>query len=228
MKNKGKMRKHHGKTTGKNRLDNSHLLFFSAASISWFLLRTGTKPSRIVYPCQRAALANSTVLLSASIFLSLTATLAKTQKFLSKRGPTLMLLIVVATAVFGSEPFWRFIQQVEAVEPFQEIKLALGPRQAISFPSSDVYVVNGRSYAHVSELINLMGSHGLPFFNSSTTGVNKGPNGLIANNDVVLIKINSQWNKRGGTNTDVLKELIQAVVSHPDGFVGEIVVADNG
>lgn len=227
IKTKGKMRKHHSRTTYKNRLDCS-FFFFGAASLLWFLFRTGTKPSRIVYPCQRAALANSSLLLSASTLLSLTVILAKTQEFLTRRGPVLVLLIIVATAVFGSEPFWGFLQKVEAADPYQEIKLALGSRQATSSPYSDVYVVNGRSYAHANELINLMGSHGLFFYKSSTTGVNMGPNGLIASNDVVLIKINSQWNERGGTNTDVLKELIQAVVNHPDGFVGEIVVADNG
>ena len=55
-----------------------------------------------------------------------------------------------------------------------------------------------------------------------------GPDGLIAPDDVVLIKINEQWRERGGTNTDVLKELFQAIIDHPDGFAGEIVVADNG
>jgi hypothetical protein len=52
--------------------------------------------------------------------------------------------------------------------------------------------------------------------------------GLIAADDVVLIKINSQWAERGGTNTDVLKGIIQYVVDHPDGFRGEIIIADNG
>jgi len=73
-----------------------------------------------------------------------------------------------------------------------------------------------------------MGSRGLYFFKSKTTGTNKGQDGLIAPEDVILIKINSQWPGRGGTNTDVLKELIQTIVDHPDRFVGEIVVADNG
>ena len=46
--------------------------------------------------------------------------------------------------------------------------------------------------------------------------------------DVVLIKVNSQWDERGGTNTDLVKSLIEALLAHPDGFKGEIVVADNG
>lgn len=76
--------------------------------------------------------------------------------------------------------------------------------------------------------MDLMGSKGLLFFNSQTSGHNSGPNGLFGNGDVILIKINCQWDERGGTNTDLLKELIQLILDHPDGFVGEIVVADNG
>jgi uncharacterized protein (DUF362 family) len=52
--------------------------------------------------------------------------------------------------------------------------------------------------------------------------------GLIGSEDVVLIKINSQWAERGGTNTDLLKGLIQYIVEHPDGFKGEVIIADNG
>jgi len=39
------------------RVKNS-FLFVSIASLIWLLLRSGTKPSRIAYPCQRAAAAN--------------------------------------------------------------------------------------------------------------------------------------------------------------------------
>lgn len=88
--------------------------------------------------------------------------------------------------------------------------------------------MNGRADAHINTLIDHMGLHGLFFYQSNETGSNQAPDGLIARNDVVLLKINSQWSERGGTNTDVLKELIQAIVDHPDGFIGEIIVADNG
>jgi uncharacterized protein (DUF362 family) len=61
-----------------------------------------------------------------------------------------------------------------------------------------------------------MQSHGLDFY------------ALIAPTDVVLLKINCQWDERGGTNTDLIRAVIQAVLDHPDGFNGEIIVADNG
>jgi len=121
------------------------------------------------------------------------------------------------------------MQPVRAVDPNQEILLTLKSRNAtVPTDASNIYAVNGRALAHISNLLDLMGSHGLLFYRSNTAGPNRGPSGLIARDDVVLIKINEEWPERGGTNTDVLKELIQAIVNHPDGFVGEIVVADNG
>jgi hypothetical protein len=209
-------------------MENKSLFLFAVGNLLWFIFRTGTKPSRIVYPCQQAALANSSVLLSVSIFISLTAVLTKAKRFLSRKWTTLVLLFIVANVVISDEQFWTILQPAEAVNPNQEIQIALEPKNATAFPASDIYAVSGRALANISGLVNLMGSHGLLFYKSSTVGVNHGPNGLIARDDVVLIKINEQWPERGGTNTDVLKELIQAIVDHPDGFVGEIVVADNG
>jgi len=116
-------------------------------------------------------------------------------------------------------------------KPKQEIsRLTLEEWTAKATPSSDIFVVNGTKGGDggIIKLIDLMGEYGLPFYKSSKAGKNKGPNGLIARDDVVLIKVNSQWNERGGTNTDLLKELIQAILDHPDGFIGEIVVVDNG
>ncbi|MDR2865332.1 MAG: DUF362 domain-containing protein [Spirochaetaceae bacterium] len=56
----------------------------------------------------------------------------------------------------------------------------------------------------------------------------RGGTGLISADDIVLIKINSQWSERGSTNTDLLKGLIGYILQHPDGFKGEIIVVDNG
>jgi len=154
--------------------------------------------------------------------------LTKTKKFISKKGISLLILIIIANVVLSSGEFLGSMQLAGAADPNQELYLSLEPMQASSSPASNLYVVNGRAYAHVNELINLMGSNGLLFYKSDTSGENQGPNGLIANNDVILIKINEEWPYRGGTNTDILKELIQALVDHPEGFVGEIVVADNG
>jgi hypothetical protein len=55
-----------------------------------------------------------------------------------------------------------------------------------------------------------------------------GPDGLIAADDVVLLKVNSQWAELGMTSTDLVRGLIQRLVDHPSGFNGEIVVVENG
>ncbi|MBN2335583.1 DUF362 domain-containing protein [Candidatus Bathyarchaeota archaeon] len=108
--------------------------------------------------------------------------------------------------------------------------LTLEPLTATVTPSSDIYVVTVTDGADggVQNLIDLMGEQGQPFYRSVKAGDNKGPSGLIAANDVVLIKVNCQWDERGGTNTDLVKSLIEALLAHPDGFTGEVVVADNG
>ena len=197
-------------------------------SLLWLIFRTGTKPSRIVYPCQQAALANSSILLGVSLPVLLTSGLVKTKKFLSKKGPILVLITVVAGVLISNEQFLGIIKSTEAANSNQDIYITLQPREAVSYPASNIYVVNGRSYAHINELVGLMGSNGLLFYQSDISGVNYGPRGLIAQDDLIIIKTNSQWDARGGTNTDLLKELIQMIVDHPDGFLGEIVVADNG
>jgi hypothetical protein len=61
------------------------------------------------------------------------------------------------------------------------------------------------------------------------------PNGTVGADDVVIIKINNQFGGQGSgaapgrlaTNSDVLKGVIWRVLQHPDGFTGEIVVAEN-
>jgi uncharacterized protein (DUF362 family) len=98
----------------------------------------------------------------------------------------------------------------------------------------DLFLVNnargplpGR-FGGIDDLASLMQNYGKPWNRSATPGPTSGPNGLIDPDDVVLIKVNAQWAQRGGTNTDVLRGIMRVIVEHPDGFTGEIIVADNG
>ncbi len=95
---------------------------------------------------------------------------------------------------------------------------------------SSIFIVVGTPQPDraLTELTSLMGKHGLLFYKSSSSVRDQGPTGLLAHDDTVIIKINSQWDERGGTNTDLLKAVIQKILQHPDRFAGEIVVADNG
>ncbi|MFX0015305.1 MAG: DUF362 domain-containing protein [Promethearchaeota archaeon] len=199
------------------------LLIFSLVHLLWIFFRTGTKPSRITYPCQQAAIDNLSISLSALFPLSIISTIFVTVKTWFFKNKTIVIATLLIGAISGG---WSLSTQDSSSS--QEFQLNLESKSATIFPTSDIYVVNGRAAAHIAELIDLMGLNGLYFYRSSREGNNCGSTGLIAQNDVILLKINEQWPARGGTNTDVLKEVIQAIIDHPDGFIGEIIVADNG
>ena len=75
----------------------------------------------------------------------------------------------------------------------------------------------------MQRLIRSMQNYGISFHQTQDM-----PYGLIASDDVVLLKINAQWDQTGGTNTDLIRSVIQEILNHPSGFTGEIIVADNG
>ena len=84
--------------------------------------------------------------------------------------------------------------------------------------------------AGIEALASLMDRQGTPFFRTAGS-----PQGLVARDSVVVIKVNQQWVGAGsgsgagrlGTSTDLIKGLIWRILNHPDGFVGEVVVAEN-
>ncbi len=213
---------------GKRARELRHSAFvIGLLSLIWLLLRTGTKPSRIVYPCQRAAAKNSYLWLSIYLIPLLHKLVQKLSRKINSKKilPLFFAVILVVGAVL-----WNMYEQQRRRMEIREVGLKITGKLAKFEPSSSIFVVNGTrgNDGGILKLIDLMGENGLPFYKSLESGKNKGPNGLIARDDVVLIKVNSQWDQRGGTNTDLLKALIQAILDHPDGFVGEIVVADNG
>jgi len=209
----------------RNLRENAFLI--GLLSLIWFTLRTGTKPSRAIYPCQRAAAANSYMWLTVYVVPFLSVVSRKVPTRLNKRVMTVALVIAIVAA--SAAAFWGF-SEMSRRERQKEPGLILNERRATSQPASSIYVVNGTTGndGGIASLIDLMGKNGLLFYKSSEAGPARGPTGLIARDDVVIVKVNSQWDERGGTNTDLLKALIQAIIEHPDGFVGEIVVADNG
>jgi uncharacterized protein (DUF362 family) len=209
-----------------------NLFVVGLLSIFWFIFRTGRKPSRIVYPCQQVAVFNGNIWI-ATYILPIVSTLPSRPSFFSdrKRLTILVAAVVVVSAAAGFA-WWKFYgNRVDPLgETTTEYGLTLTARTANYTPASDVFVVSGTKGNDdgLNELIDLMGSQGLLFYESGSPGENRGSEGLISMDDVVLIKVNCQWDERGGTNTDLLKALIQAIVDHPDGFTGEIIVADNG
>ena len=201
-------------------------------SLIWLIARTGTKPSRAAYPCQRAAAAQSTAWLAAYVIplLPFVRTLQghRIERRTALRSLAVMLLAVglLGLGMGGGNPSGTTLG-AQAV-----VALTLTEQRATVAPASSVFAVQGitseASDTGMSDLISIMASRDLRFYRSSTVNTGQGPNGLFGADDVVLIKVNCQWDQRGGTNTDLLKAVIQALVEHPDGFTGEIIVADNG
>ena len=91
------------------------------------------------------------------------------------------------------------------------------------YPSED-----SNHHAGLDALLQLMGENGLKLYRSANETPLSGPSGMIQPDDVVLIKVNAQWKYQGCTNSDLIRGLIQAILDHPDGFRGEVVLFDNG
>lgn len=194
---------------------NFHFFIFGWVCIIWFLFRTGTKPSRIVYPCQQASLAGANLWFAA--YLLPLVSLIRTRG--NGRGLVPIYLgggIIMAAILIGA----LYLPGGLNPDPFPE-------ELSQSNVTSDIFVVNGTSGndGGASQLLRLMEREGTPFY-ATQNGTSSA--GIIAKDDVVIIKVNGQWDQRGGTNTDLVKSLIQVIVDHPDGFTGEIIVADNG
>jgi len=203
--------------------------FTGPISLIWFLLRTGTKPTRVVYPCQRAAAANVQVWITASVLPFLLAIPQRSLGTGFGRKKAIAVTAILLLVTLGSLSLWE-LYNAGREEPEEVAELTLEGRLADVEPASDIFVVAGTNGydGGFGELVDLMGQYGLSFYKSDVTGKNKAPDGLIAKDDFIIMKVNSQWDQRGGTNTDLLKAIVEAILDHPDGFTGEIVVADNG
>ncbi len=192
------------------------------AALLWVLFRTGTKPSRVSYPCQQSALALALTTFAGPFVVLIIASRAGAVKRLRSRWGKLigglcgsLILALWASASFDLEPVVQRMSPPQGHHP-------------------DLYFVrqargaNPHTFGGVDDLVTLMGVKGFKLHRSTGTNLTSGPEGLIETDGVVLLKINAQWPERGGTNTDVVRGVIRNIVEHPDGFVGEIVVADNG
>lgn len=214
-----------------NRLitDKKWLSFWIAGFLAfiWIVLRSGTNPKRLVYPCQQSAfpLASSWVMAVIAAFgggLLL-------QKLL--KGSIVLLSIVAAVWIFssssrpskstpkGNYPTWRSDNPTSRIYVFENIPVSPG-----SLAAGNASVPN--SYLNdpgIDSLIIMMENNGTYFYKTQSK-----PDGIVGSNDIVLIKANFQWRGRLSTNTDRIKGVIWRILNHPDGFTGEIVVVDNG
>jgi hypothetical protein len=147
-------------------------------STAWFLLRTGGKPSRASYPCQIVARANSEVWLATYVTPLVTFLPRRTPAFLSGKRATLVASVLIAASVVVALGWWYFgaPSQEPQIMAETDVGAALTGMSASLSPASDIFVVSGTTGddGGVDGLIDTMGRHGLPFYESSSTGGNKG------------------------------------------------------
>lgn len=212
-----------------HRLRHSFFLI-GIISIFWYVIRTGKKPSRANYPCQQTAVFNGQLWIATYILPIFSGLpVDKVRSFTRKQVITVSVIGVITV---GAGAYWWLnrpgLQTVDSTT--LDNGLTLNALTAVNSPASDIYVVTKTTGndGGVDTLVRLMGSQGLKLYASDRDGPMRGPEGLISSDDVVLIKVNCQWDERGGTNTDLLRALIQALLDHPDGFTGEAIVSDNG
>lgn len=216
-------------------------------SLLWLLLRSGTRPQRLAYPCQRAALVNSVGF--AGYMLSLLGGVHLYHRLRRRSTSARTRLLLLALLLMS-------VLQSSIVEPARPLRAgAVLPSWTSPSAVSDVFVVvdvptppcsldggtlpatapcNDPDYAlhdaGVDAIVALMASAGTYFYQTAQY-----PAGLVGPDDIVIVKVNNQWGGDGdgdgygrlATNTDVLKGLIWRILQHPDGFQGEVVVAEN-
>lgn len=195
-------------------------IFAGFLTFLWLLVRSGTKPSRIVYPCQRAAATYTFYSIGSLIFPISGLKLNIEDLFKSKKKIlSLVAVIVIGLLIWNLNNLNNKSGEINLIEDDLGIKSNI-----VSNPTSKIFVIRNTlgEYSGTKKLIELMEKNNQPFHKTNNN------NGLISSDDVILIKVNSQWNERGGTNTDLVKSLIQIITEHPDGFSGEIIICDNG
>ncbi|MFX0107128.1 MAG: DUF362 domain-containing protein [Candidatus Hodarchaeota archaeon] len=214
----------------KHRKKSWAFLAIAVASAFWLILRTGRKPSRLAYPCQQAALTN--IQIAGLGILTSVPSLLKLRSSLIKMKPVLVLGIIIAgsACITSSSVPYDVAYNLSSEDDYTRVPIVLEPDTAVAPESASnlFFIQNASGYEGnmdpaVTELLQLMESEELYFYKTNDT-----PSGLIASDDVIILKVNAQWAYRGGTNTDLVKSIINAIINHPDGFTGEIVAADNG
>jgi hypothetical protein len=198
-------------------------------ALLWVLLRSGTNPKRLAYPCQQASIPIAlNWLLSVAAFLTGSIFIKKFTKF---AFPAAVFIGVLWFSFSTTEPSMSFVNPPPPPLPVWEVPNPVSkvfvmdsvPTTSGSLAAGDSTVPN--SYLPdpaIDTLLMMMSAKNIPFYKTPSA-----PNGIVGSNNVVVIKGNFQWTSRNTTSTDRIKGVIWRVLQHPDGFTGEIMVCDN-
>jgi hypothetical protein len=197
-------------------------------ALFWVLLRSGTNPKRLTYPCQRAAMPIATSwLLAVAAFFAGSLFLRRFAKFCSVAILIAgMIWFVAALPEFGksqpkplaSLPVWEVPDPISTVFVMDSIPSTNGSLAAgnASVPNSSL------PDPAIDTLLLMMEKKGTYLHQTAIH-----PEGIVGPENVVVIKGNWQWTSRNTTSADRVKGLIWRILNHPDGFFGEILVCDN-
>jgi hypothetical protein len=194
----------------------------------WILLRSGTNPKRLTYPCQRAAMPiAANWLLAVVAFFAGSILLRKYAKFC---GAAILIIGVVwftgtlpglsrsEVKSVGSLPVWEVHDPVSTVFVMDSIPPTTGSLAAGDASVPDEYLPDPA----IDTLLLMMEKKGIYLHQTVEQS-----SGVVGADNIVIIKGNFQWTSRNTTSTDRIKGLIWQILNHPDGFSGEIIVCDN-
>jgi hypothetical protein len=204
-----------------------HFWIIGFFAFLWVVLRSGTNPKRLAYPCQQAAYPVAAAWFIA--FISIFSGGVLLRRLLKLSIP--VLLIVIGSWVFISYsrslplnymsnfPVWEVSNSISDIFIYDNMPPTSGSLAAGNSSVPDAYL----SDPAIDSLVQIMNNTGNFFYKSSNN-----PYGIIGSDDIVLIKANFQWRGRLGTNTDRIKGVVWKIINHPDGFTGEVLIVDNG
>jgi hypothetical protein len=204
----------------------------------WFIVRSGSNPKRLAYPCQQAAFPLASAwMMAIAVPVGSSVYWELIEEFLLQKA-RLILMVILGFVIVNH----LAIPSIKFATAPKIIKLGAYPVWTVENPVSNIFMVEDMMPVHgslaagdgtvhdsvlndkgIDSLFYMMQTHGLYFHKT-----NSRPGGLIGKDDVVVIKANFQWRNRLSTNTDRIKGVIWQILNHPDGFDGEIIVADNG
>jgi len=208
-----------------------NLFIVGLGSLIWLLIRSGTKPSRITYPCQKVA-ANNSILFLGSLALPYAIRKIKPIRLKISRRYIGLLLLSTILIIFMIKLIFK--EKNHYLVPSNFAALSLAEKISSDSNPSSVFIVrdfpnpSGVYHTGLDSLFSLMAQRGTYFYKSTKPLPWCDSSGMIGKDDVVLIKVNAEWPERGMTNTDLLKGLIGRIVTHPDTFVGEVCLVENG
>lgn len=220
-------------------------IILGLASLAWLGLRSGTRPSRLAYPCQQAAAGTGLAFLA--YIIALISSL-RVYRYLRKRLKSEyiilsifgIMLIVLSLAVVLTPsgpvraspvlPVWTSPGAVSDVFAVTNVPTPTVSLDGGVIPES-VPLAEALSDDGIDALVNLMDVQETYFYKTTQQ-----PGGIVGSDDVVVIKVNNQWNcesygannRRSHTNIDAVKGLIYRIVQHPESFTGSVIITDNG